>query len=226
MDNIVIGIEGTVGSGKTTMCREMLKVIPNSIFLNGGNMYRAIVYVMMKNLRNLKELRNKTQNADIKMIMDKLGIEMKIENRETVFYFRGEKLEEEKLQSNRASLAVSSVGGIANNEKLFEFARKVIDDLKKEHTIILSGRSIMKIYPETDYHFFVTADLEERARRKASQYKTENIKKIKKDIQKRDELQAKAGFYDKSEKTIEVDVTNCKTPREAVDLLGTFLNWD
>ena len=85
MSNIVIGIEGLVGSGKTTICRELLKEIPNSVFLNGGNMYRAIVYVMMKNVKNIEELRNKTQNTDIKMIMDSLGIEMKIENRETVF---------------------------------------------------------------------------------------------------------------------------------------------
>lgn len=30
--NIVIGIEGLVGSGKTTICREMLKIIPESVF--------------------------------------------------------------------------------------------------------------------------------------------------------------------------------------------------
>ena len=226
MKNVVIGIEGLVGSGKTTLCREMLKVIPNSVFLNGGNLYRSIVYVMMKNFKNMEELRNKTQGADIKMIMDKLGIEMRIEDRETVFYLNGEKLEEEKLQSKEASLAVSNVGGIADNEKLFAFAREIIEGLKKKYVVILSGRSIMKIYPETDYHFFITADLDERVRRKASQYETANLEEIKANIQKRDELQAQAGFYDKSEKTIEVDVTNCKTPQEAINLLGTFLNWE
>ena len=43
-DNIVIGIEGLVGSGKTSICRELLKLIPNSIILHGGNLYRGIVY--------------------------------------------------------------------------------------------------------------------------------------------------------------------------------------
>ena len=33
MENIVIGIEGTVGAGKTSICRELLKDIENSIIL-------------------------------------------------------------------------------------------------------------------------------------------------------------------------------------------------
>ncbi len=223
MNNIVIGIEGLVGSGKTTICRELLNTLPNAVFLNGGNMYRAIVYVMMKNVKNLEELRNKTQNADIKIIMDALGIEMKIENRETVFYLNGEKLEEEKLQSKEASLAVSNVGGIANNEKLFEFARGIIDNLKKNYVVIISGRSIMKIYSDTDYHFFITADLDERVRRKCNQYSNRNFEEIKENIQKRDELQAQAGFYEKSEKTIEIDVTNCKTAHDAAEQILSFI---
>ena len=35
MDNIVIGIEGTVGSGKTSICRNLLDKIENSIILHG-----------------------------------------------------------------------------------------------------------------------------------------------------------------------------------------------
>lgn len=33
MENIVIGIEGTVGAGKTSICRELLNEIDNSIIL-------------------------------------------------------------------------------------------------------------------------------------------------------------------------------------------------
>ena len=39
MEHIVIGIEGLVGAGKTSICRELLKKIPNSVLLNGGNLY-------------------------------------------------------------------------------------------------------------------------------------------------------------------------------------------
>ena len=36
-NNITIGIEGLVGAGKTSICRELLKKVPNSIILHGGN---------------------------------------------------------------------------------------------------------------------------------------------------------------------------------------------
>ena len=48
MEHIVIGIEGLVGAGKTAICRELLNQIPNSILLQGGNLYRAIVYSLMQ----------------------------------------------------------------------------------------------------------------------------------------------------------------------------------
>lgn len=216
-DNIVIGIEGLVGSGKTTICREMLNIMPNAVFLNGGNLYRAIVYVMLQNINDIEELKNKSNNIDIKTIMDKLQVKMVIEDRETVFYYKDQKLKEEELQSEKSSLAVSNIGGVANNEQLFVFARNIINELKQKHNVIVSGRSIMAIYPDTDYHFFITADLEERVRRKCIQYNTNSMDEIRENIQARDELQSKAGFYNKSKNTIEVDVTNCKNAKEAID---------
>ena len=34
--NIVIGIEGMVASGKTSICKELIQLIPNSIFIDAG----------------------------------------------------------------------------------------------------------------------------------------------------------------------------------------------
>lgn len=35
MENKVIGIEGYVGAGKTSICRKLINLIPNSIILEG-----------------------------------------------------------------------------------------------------------------------------------------------------------------------------------------------
>ena len=220
MSNIVIGIEGLVGSGKTTICRNLINKIPNTVLLNGGNLYRAIVYAMIENGSKLEELANKGTNLDIKQMMDLFKIEIKIENNETIMYIDGKKADEEELQSKESSLAVSTIGGSANNKSLFIFARKLIDDLKKEHNVIVSGRSVMKIYPDCDYHFFITASLDERIKRKQGQYNNkDSYEEIKENIVKRDELQRMAGFYDYSPITIELDVTNCKSAEEGADLL-------
>lgn len=216
MANIVIGIEGLVGAGKTSICRELIKVIPNTILLNGGNLYRAIVYAMMQNGSKLEELKNQGNKLDIKEMMDFFKIEIKIENNETIIYIDGEKVSEEKLQSKEASIAVSTVGGSADNENLFIFSRDLINKLKENYNVIVSGRSVMKIYPACDYHFFIVADLEERVKRKCSQYKNkETIEEVRENIIKRDELQKAAGFYEYSPITIEVDVTDCKSAIES-----------
>ena len=218
MDNIVIGIEGLVGAGKTSICRKLIEIMPKTILLNGGNLYRTIVYAMMQSGKKIDNLKNETNSIDIKSIMDYFNIEIKIENNETNFYINGELAQEEDIQSKEASLAVSIVGGKADNTALFEFARNLINELKKNYNVIISGRSIMQIYPDTDYHFFITASLAERIKRKCIQYKGEVQKEeVRENIIKRDELQEKAGFYKLHNKTIKIDVTDCKTVEESTN---------
>lgn len=225
MDNIVIGIEGLVGAGKTSICRRLIKTMPNTILLNGGNLYRTIVYAMMQNGADLEKLKD-TQNLDIKSMMHLLKVEIRIEDNETRFYICGNLAKEEEIQSKESSIAVSTVGGRADNSKLFEFAKNLINDLKQQHNVIISGRSIMQIYPNTDYHFFVTADLDERVRRKCLQYKDEiSEKEVRENIIKRDELQEKAGFYKLDKKTITIDVTDCKTIEESTNKILDQINY-
>ena len=88
--------------GKTSICRELLNYIPNSVVLNGGNLYRAIILALLKKDYQINELMNKLKDIDIKSVMDKLGIEIKIEDRETKYYFNGVLMNEEELQSSRS----------------------------------------------------------------------------------------------------------------------------
>lgn len=218
MQNMVIGIEGLVGSGKTSICRELLKKIPNTVLLNAGNLYRAIVYTMLKNGATLANLKRSGKNLDIREMIDLLKIEIKVENQETVVYSNGERLEEEDLQSKETSLAVSEVSNTANNQKAFVFVYELVEALKKQYHVIFSGRAIMKIYPKCDYHFFVIADLDKRVERKCMQYKNqEKEQEIRNNIVKRDELQRKSGFYEYSPITIEIDVTDCETIEDSTN---------
>ena len=212
MENIVIGIEGTVGSGKTSICRKLLEKVENSIIIHGGNIYRAIVYGMMQ-----KKL-EKMENLDSFEIMKKLGIEIKLENRETVMYMDGKKIDEKDLQSKKSSIAVSSISNIANNEKLYEFGKNLIDKFREDYNIILSSRDIIKMYPNVTYHFFIKASLEIRTNRKYMQYNKEMTKEqVKEMIIKRDELQEKSGYYKIYPQTKIIDTTDCKTVEEATE---------
>lgn len=216
--NIVIGIEGLVGAGKTSICREILRKDKNTVLLNGGNLYRAIVYTLMKKENNLFKLKRILKNADIKKYMDDYKVEVRVEDRESKIYIDGKLANEDELQSKASSLAVSVIGGIADNTKLFEFARNLIDELRKKNNVIVSGRALMEIYPDLDYHLFITASLEERVKRKCIQYKEKNREySVKRNIKIRDMLQKMAGFYKIYPNTIKIDVTECKSVEESTD---------
>lgn len=227
MSNIVIGIEGYVGAGKTSICRELLNKIPNSILLHGGNLYRAIVYALMnmeKNNINLGNLSENLKNIDIKSLMDKLQVKLEIENRETVIYVAGKKIEEEKLQSKDNSLAVSIAGKSADNSHLYVFGKTLIDMYKQKFNVIVSGRDLMKIYPDLNYHFLITASLDERVRRKCIQYnENTDAEEIRANIMKRDEIQEAAGYYKKYDNTIEIDVTNFKSAEEGAKEILNYI---
>lgn len=228
MKNIVIGIEGLVGSGKTSICRDLLNIIPNSIVFHGGNLYRAIIYTLIQEnkelFKNMQTLKENIADIDIKKLMDSLNVEVKIEDRQTVVYVDGKKIEEEKIQSKEASMAVSVAVGSADNTNLFIFLRNLINEFKEKYNVILSGRAINTIYPNVDYHFLITASLDERVKRKASQYgENANLDDLREHIIKRDELQEKAGFYDIKENTIVVDVTDCKNIQESTEKVCEYI---
>ena len=219
-ENIVIGIEGLVGSGKTSICRKLLDYIPNSIILHGGNIYRAVVYGMMNSGIDLKNIKNKSKNIDVMDVMQKLGIEIKLENRETVIYINNKKIDEKELQSDKSSMAVSVVSNVADNTKLYQFGKEIIDKYREKYNVILSSRDIVKMYPNVTYHFFITATLDERVRRKSIQYKEKiDLKKLKENIEKRDKLQEDSGYYKIYDITNVIDVTNCKTIEEGAKLV-------
>ena len=136
---MVIGIEGLVGAGKTSICRELLNIIPNAVLLHGGNLYRAIVYALLQEEKNILKLKFKLKKIDIKGLMEKYKIDIKMENNESVVYIDGIKISEEELQSKASSLAVSIVGGLADNTRLFEYAKEYIDNLKSEYNRYLES---------------------------------------------------------------------------------------
>ena len=208
----MIGIEGYVGAGKTAICKKILNEIPNSILLQGGNLYRGIAYALLRSGANIEELKQNMKQTDIKQIMEKLKIQIAIENRDTVIYMDGKKIEEELLQSTSSSLAVSEISNVADNQSFYLFGRKIIEEFKARFNVIVSGRDLMKIYPDLDYHFLVTASLDERVRRKCIKYnETISQEEVRQNIIQRDKVQEQSGYYQQYENTIVVDVTNCKT---------------
>lgn len=215
MKNIVIGIEGMVGAGKTSICDELLNLIPNSIFVDGSKIYRALIealHMAKDNINSLEQMAILTPFD----LLKKLQVEFKIEDRKTVIYIAGKKIDEEAMKSMQNSIGVSKMANQADNSKLFAFAHQIIQEYSKKFNIIVSARDLVKIYPEMDLHIFITASLEERVQRRYNQLKGEyTIDEVRNSVIQRDILHEKSGFNETFDKTVKVDVTGDSSAKES-----------
>lgn len=228
--NIVIGIEGMVASGKTSICKELIKMIPNSIFVDAGEIYRGIIEAIRENnidLNNLKE----HSNVDPMELMKKLKVEFKIEDKITQIYIGGKKISSDEIERVENSIGVSEMASStkANSENLYKFARNIIDTYRTKFNIILSARDLVTIYPDMTVHVYITANLEERVKRRYNQYNQKYaIEDIREIIIKRDKIHEAAGFNRLYEKSIKVDVSDCKSAEESakkvINNIGGFIN--
>lgn len=239
MNNIVVGIEGMVGAGKTSICDELLNLIPNSIFVDGSKIYRALIEALHMAKDSLRfDENSKAEDAassnkkpdlfeginsleQMAMLtpfdlLKKLQVEFKIEDRKTVIYIAGKKVNEEAMKSMQNSIGVSKMANQADNSKLFAFAHQIIQEYSKKFNIIVSARDLVKIYPEMDLHIFITASLEERVQRRYNQLKGEyTIDEVRNSVIQRDILHEKSGFNETFDKTVKVDVTGDSSAKES-----------
>lgn len=222
--NFVIGVEGEVGAGKTSMCKQLINIIPNTIFIDGGLIFRGIILAIKKykagsTPNNFETNKSADENApalDAFEIMKKLNVEFKIVNMQTVIFIDGKKINQGKIETMENSMDVSKVASKSDNNALFKFANNIIKEYNTKYNVIVSARDLVEIYPEMDLHLFVTADIEERIKRRYNQYKGKySIEEIKNIILKRDELHNKAGFNKKCNKTVTLDLTDCKNANES-----------
>lgn len=215
MNNIVVGIEGMVGAGKTSICDELLNLIPNSIFVDGSKIYRALIealHMAKDNINSLEQMAILTPFD----LLKKLQVEFKIEDRKTVIYIAGKKVDEDAMKSMQNSIGVSKMANQADNSKLFAFAHQIIQEYSKKFNIIVSARDLVKIYPEMDLHIFITASLEERVQRRYNQLKGEyTIDEVRNSVIQRDILHEKSGFNETFDKTVKVDVTGDSSAKES-----------
>lgn len=215
MNNIVVGIEGMVGAGKTSICDELLNLIPNSIFVDGSKIYRALIEALHMEKDNINSLEQMALLTPFDLLK-KLQVEFKIEDRKTVIYIAGKKIDEEAMKSMQNSIGVSKMANQADNSKLFAFAHQIIQEYSKKFNIIVSARDLVKIYPEMDLHIFITASLEERVQRRYNQLKGEyTIDEVRNSIIQRDILHEKSGFNETFDKTVKVDVTGDSSAKES-----------
>ena len=203
----IIAIDGPAGAGKSTVAKIIAKRL-EYIYIDTGAMYRAVALKALRHNKNLTEdlIVESAREIEIELKNNKVKVD-------------GEDVTEEirKPEVSHIVPEVAKIGFV--REKLTELQRQ----MATHGGVIMDGRDIgTHVLPNADVKIFLTASIEERARRRYEELKAKgydtNLNEIEKEISLRDkqDSERKIAPLIKANDAILLDTTG-KTIEEVVD---------
>ena len=214
---MIIAIDGTAGSGKSTTAKELAKRL-NFFHIDSGSLYRVVTYFCILNKINSKE------DELLKIALNDISIELDNKN----ILLNGKDVSSEIRVHNVSSSVSKYSANIIIRNKLSHLQR----ELAKGKDVVVEGRDIAtNVFPEANFKFYLSATAEVRADRRYSQMlKTDSEIDISKDqvlknLIKRDQLDMNREHSPliKSDDAIEIDTTDLNI-NEQVELIIKTIN--
>jgi cytidylate kinase len=214
----IITIDGPAGSGKSTIAK-ILATKLNFAYIDSGSLYRSFAYWFAK--------KNYPQDVSLEFFLENIKnfhVEYSWANNKANLILEGENITEEIRTENISKQASL----FASNKMVRELITTMQKKIASQNNVVLEGRDAgTVVFPNADKKFFLTASLEERARRRGLEIENRpevvakvDFEKIKQDIKDRDFKDENRDISPlvKADDAIEIDTTGL-TIHEVVDLL-------
>ena len=181
----IITIDGTSGSGKTTISKSLAKKLSFNL-LDSGKLYRSAGFVYLKSTESFSDINS------IKEVISKITMSSNIDSNEFEIFFENKKIDH-LLYSEEVSESASIVSKIP---EVRECMMKIQKLCVKGRGLIANGRDMgTKVFPEADLKLYVNASLDIRAKRRYDELKSKGedvtLENIYKSLEKRDESDTK-----------------------------------
>lgn len=181
MKYISVAVDGPAGSGKSTITKMVAKSLGFN-YVDTGAMYRALTFNFLSN--GLDEL----EEEKIKELLSKTDFKVEYVDGVQYVYVNDEEVSD-KIRTAEVSKFTSL---FAKSPAVRDFLIDTQRNLANTNNIIMDGRDIASVVlPNADVKIFLTASVEERARRRVLDFKRQGIEnvdfeKVKEDIKARD----------------------------------------
>jgi cytidylate kinase len=207
----VIAIDGPAGSGKSTVARAVAKRLELR-YLDTGAMYRAVAFAVLRNGEDPADrdfAARTARDIELDVGLDKVmvnGVDATIE-----------------IRGPEVTRAVSAVA--ANADVRRELVSRQREWAERNGGGVLEGRDIgTVVFPNAELKIYLTADPEERARRRAKEVIDLDYETVAADIARRDALDSgrKADPLTEAADAVIVDTTGM-TIDQVVDKIEGLL---
>lgn len=179
MKKSVVAIDGPAGAGKSTIAQMVAKKL-GYMYIDTGAMYRAVAWKVLQSGQPVTD-------ALILKIIDDTNISLKNVNGQIYVKVDGKDVTGQ-LRTPAVTGLVSRVAQLAPvREKMVLLQR----EMARNGAVVMDGRDIAShVLPEADVKVFLTASIEERAKRRWQEVKDKgyvaDLEELKKEIEARD----------------------------------------
>ena len=181
MKYLSVAVDGPAGSGKSTITKMVASKLGFN-YVDTGALYRTLTYSFLKH--NLTEL----DNEKITKILDTIDLRVDYEDGKQIVY-----LNNENVENNIRTAEVSKYTSLfATSSLVRDFLIDTQRNLALSNNIIMDGRDIASVVlPNADVKIFLTASVEERAKRRFLEFQEKNsstltLEEVAEEIRKRD----------------------------------------
>jgi len=176
-----IAIDGPAGAGKSTIARRLAQEL-GFVYVDTGAMYRALTWKALRQGIPLDDPQSLAQ----------LALQTRIRFSYTS---NGQKVwcdDMDVTDSIRSPEVTARVSQLASHRQVRSILVAMQREMAKSESVVMDGRDIGEcVLPDAEYKFFLTATLEERARRRAREMNipcdADRLLQLEKEIMERDE---------------------------------------
>ena len=159
--NTIVAVDGPSASGKSTVSRRVAKAV-DFLYVDSGAMYRGITWKCVKEGIDVKDVQEVTN------LLIRMKMELLVKDGAVTYLIDGE----DPGQEIRGQAVRERVADIAAQQTVRVYIVQKLRAMAQFGSLVMEGRDIgTVVFPDTPFKYYLDADPEERARRRAAELK-------------------------------------------------------